>query len=143
MAFPDFQFRGPGTQFPADKKEWAVGDGIAGGTLAVSGGMQGIQVEGMLSAIGLGVKVSYSSGWTSTSDNITIQFGFAGVIGGGEGVAVFAGGGWSWQDGWIQSASVEFTAVARLEECFGHPGKPGSRFEKPAISTDHGLGSGD
>src|SRR6267378_4212042 len=100
----DIQIRG------ADGLAGAYGIGPFGLSYSVSGGTNGVQVQFQIAAFDLAVKGTYSSGYKDDAGNFSIQAGAGGVIGDGQGITYFAGGGYSSQKGLIESASLSSSA---------------------------------
>ncbi len=93
----DIQIRG------ADGLAGAYGIGPFGLSYSVSGGTNGVQVQFQIAAFDLAVKGTYSSGYKDDAGNFSIQAGAGGVIGDGQGITYFAGGGYSSQKGLIEN----------------------------------------
>jgi hypothetical protein len=100
----DIQIRG------ADGLAGAYGIGPFGLSYSVSGGTNGVQVQFQIAAFDLAVKGTYSSGYKDDAGNFSIQAGAGGVIGDGQGITYFAGGGYSSQKGLIESACLSSSA---------------------------------
>jgi len=68
------QVRGPSSI--SGKGTWGIGPFGLDYNYGLSGGTNGIQLQGQLTVAGLAARVQYQSGYQSDSDNLQIQVGF-------------------------------------------------------------------
>jgi hypothetical protein len=76
----DVQVRGP------SGVSGNYGIGILGFSYSISGGEKGIQLQGQSSALGLAARVSYSTGYQEDAGDLSVQGGFGGTAGFGNGI---------------------------------------------------------